>query len=1080
MTMLFRLSCLALLALTIHLRGAESESLHYWNGIQRVEVTLALDRLVVSGAANGALARARTAGAAEGAERGEGAVRQASLRFAARVDRRGLEEHARALAGVAGIIAVRGVLVNDGEELALGRRIAVRLAPGRDVAALAARLRLMVVEQVNYSSDTWVLEATDVGLTAALDAANRLYEVEGAIFATPLVAKRHWARAVINDPLFGNQWHLENSGQSGGVVGSDVNVGPAWGMSFYGAGINIAIVDDGLQTDHQDLTAHIRTDIDIDINYGDLDPAPATWNEDDNHGTFVAGLAGANDNTLGGRGVAPRAGLVAVRLISAPATDQDDANAMNHQVAVVSSADQVHVSSNSWGPSDYNNSLGGPGPLMLAALANGVATGRSGRGVVYVWAGGNGRRPGGPTYDDNSNYDAMANSRYVIAVGALSRLDTQASYSESGANLLVCAPGGPMVSADRSGNSPNAPFNELGFVTGPYSTTGTFSSLVGTSFATPLVSGGIALALEANPALTWRDVQHLLVRTSVQNDSADGSWLTNGAARKFSHRYGFGRVNVAALVTSSSPATWITAPAEETPITVNGGGGAITDNSTIASPGITIPLVIPAAADFRVEHVELQVDVTHTRRGDLHFELESPNGTRSDIPRRSTDSAANFSNWTFTSVAHWGERPNGTWRLRIADEQAGNVGSLVSCRIVVHGYRDYPTPTLNGLSPQGAVTGSGNTPLTVTGSGFVPGVSQIRWDGTPLTTTVVNANQMTATIPSASLTPSGTHTITATNRDFENGAVLASSGMTFTVGAAPAFVTINGAAVPVAGQSTNEDTAKVFTVVISDADTAANLLVLSGTSSNQAVVANSAIVATGTTTTRTVTVTPLPDAIGSTTITLTLSDGALQATTTIPLTVNFVNDPPAAFDATFEVGASQALSGFLTGFDPDVGQTLTATIDAGPSNGTLTNFVASTGAFTYTPTPGFTGLDSFTWHLTDNFSSPASSTTARATMVVMADPSQPRPRITSEPSAEVVLQGGGTWTYTPTVSHTSATTLTVTAPATVVSGTQISWPIAAPPSGNHISFIIVARDSVTGALDYQQIILRYVPTGAPN
>ena len=76
-----------------------------------------------------------------------------------------------------------------------------------------------VVEAISYSPNTWTLETTDGGLTAALDAANMLYEGDGVVFATPLIGKRH-QRKVINDPLFIDQWHLENTGQSGGVAGS--------------------------------------------------------------------------------------------------------------------------------------------------------------------------------------------------------------------------------------------------------------------------------------------------------------------------------------------------------------------------------------------------------------------------------------------------------------------------------------------------------------------------------------------------------------------------------------------------------------------------------------------------------------------------------------------------------------------------------------------------------------------------------------------------------------------------------------------------------------------------------------------
>ena len=78
------------------------------------------------------------------------------------------------------------------------------------------------------------------------------------------------------------------------------------------------------------------------------------------------------------------------------------------------------------------------------------------------------------------------------------------------------------------------------------------SNFVGTSFAAPIVSGVVALMLEANPELGWRDVQDILIRTAVTidiaPDSPNDSWVTNAAGLSHSYEYGFGKVDAKAAV----------------------------------------------------------------------------------------------------------------------------------------------------------------------------------------------------------------------------------------------------------------------------------------------------------------------------------------------------------------------------------------------------------------------------------------------------------------------------------------------------------------------------------------------------
>ena len=1058
---------LFLLAPSFHLlKAAEQEPLVYWVGASRVEAQLSLTRLVVGATSNESVARAGAKALSMERRQNEKGQWRAVLRLGELADRQALDKRADEVSLMAGVSSVRAVVLTSQGVGEVTRRLVLRVQPGQDVAALVNQHQLKMIETIAYSPNTVIVETSDkAGLIAAVEVANVLHDHAGVVFATPLIA-RQWSRRVVNDPLFVNQWHLNNTGQWGGAAGSDINVSGAWN-TVLGQGINIAIVDDGMQTDHPDLSGNARTDIDIDINYGDSDPAPAT-NEDDNHGTFVAGLAGARDNTLGGRGAAPRAGLVAVRLISAGTTDADNAQAMNYLVSETVVANQVSVSSNSWGPSDSGSVLEPIEPLMLSAFANGVAQGRGGKGVVYVWAGGNGGT------SDNANYDNLANSRYVVAVGALQPNGVQASYSESGANILVCAPGGGggtgMVSTDRTGISTSGSGLPLGYSSGDYviPTDPDYSSTVGTSFSTPLVSGTAALILQANPALTWRDVHHLLVRTAVKNDAAGVGWITNGAGRSFNHRYGFGRIDASAAVAMAT-SSWILAPSSATPLSVSSSASTAIADSPAA--GIDRSMTITAPTGFITERVELQVNVTHSWRGDLHFQLVSPAGTISDIPRRAADRGANFSNWTFSSVAHWGENPAGTWHIKVIDEATGDVGTLAATTITVHGYVTDAAPVLSAVSPTVVPTGSANQTITCSGTGFVSGVSSLRWNGVALVSTVVSATTLTAVVPAINFATSGSATVTVVNTSFDTQI---SSGQTVTIGSPPSITAATAA-------STNEDTPVAITLTLADGDTALGALVVTASSANQALVANGNLVITGSTSPRTLTVTPVPNATGTVALTVTVSDGASSASQMITLTITPLNDPPVALGGKFRTSSTTAaFNGSLSGYDPE-GGALTFTKLTNPASGTVV--VNTNGTFTFTPTVGSSGLVSFTFEVSDGLLTSASATVF---ITLMGDANAARPLIVSEPSDEVIVVGDA-FTYTVIADlrrYPAAPALTyelVGAPAgmTISASGVITW--TSSGADRHLSFGVVVRDPFAlSGVDVQTVVVRVAAIGVPN
>ncbi len=456
------------------------------------------------------------------------------------------------------------------------------------------------------------------------------------------------------DPLFEDQWHLDNKGQSNGTPGIDANVIPAWNAGFLGNDVQIAIVDDGLQHEHPDLKENYVQGDSWDFNDNDPDPSPAS--QVDYHGTSVGGVAAARDDgSTCGVGAAYRAKLSGIRLISGGATDAMEAQGLTFNYH------DNHIFNNSWGPSDDGKRLEGPDSLTQLAIKDGITNGRRGLGTIYVWAAGNGL-----TSNDNVNYDGYANSRYTIAVGAVDHHGKQSSYSEPGAAMLLTVPSSGAVHISTTDLLPPNGFTCT-------------SSFGGTSSSAPLVSGVIALMLQANSDLSWRDVQHILISSTVRNDPQDENWNQNSAGKWINHKYGFGMIDAEKAITLASAWTG-SGPAQTFDSGIISVGQNIADND---SDGVLSYFTV--AEDLIIEHVEVVFTATHPYRGDLEIVLTSPAGTRSVLAEKRFDSNSDYPEWKFMSVRHWGEYSGGVWILKAADLADTDEGTFDSWQLILYG-----------------------------------------------------------------------------------------------------------------------------------------------------------------------------------------------------------------------------------------------------------------------------------------------------------------------------------------------------------------------------------------------------------
>lgn len=413
------------------------------------------------------------------------------------------------------------------------------------------------------------------------------------------------------DPLYKYQWHLKNKGQSKGVAvpataGEDINIEDVWNtQKITGKGVTIAVVDSGIDMFHPDLKENINMELSHNYRSGNLvgggsvnNPTPLRYDRitkdpetggevtggyiESPHGTAVAGIIAAKGwNGIGTRGVAPNATLASFNSLEVfkgearklfdekkiPYLFTDDGLTLYRLVDsldVRNKPNQIDIYNNSWGDNNISLQYDDYGSQKFDdTLKYGVIHGREGKGAIYVKSAGNGGS------GDWSNFEQMQTNGYFIVVGSSGANGNASSYSTRGPNVLLNAPGGAaysklvrpelhaIVTTDLAGKirgyDANIPYlSDTSHFRVQGNENYDYTNLMnGTSAAAPIVSGVVALMLEANPSLTWRDVRYILAKSAFRNDANDSSWVKNGAGHWYSTTYGFGRVDAAQAVTMS-------------------------------------------------------------------------------------------------------------------------------------------------------------------------------------------------------------------------------------------------------------------------------------------------------------------------------------------------------------------------------------------------------------------------------------------------------------------------------------------------------------------------------------------------
>nr|CAX73699.1 Furin-1 precursor [Schistosoma japonicum] len=537
----------------------------------------------------------------------------------------------------------------------------------------------------------------------------------------------------VNDPAVQYVWQYLNDGNSvSPLIGLDMNIYPIFLEGITGRGTNVVVIDDGIDTNHPDLQDNYDETISINLDrpeengFSPRGPRKVIP-ERDGHGTRCAGLAGAvMNNSFCSHGVAPNTKLGGIRILTAPITDTLEARGLSYK------AESVNIFCSSWGPSDDGITMDLPRKYATTSLSHGIAKGRHGLGSIYVFASGN-----GGIFGDSCGADGFVSSPDVLAISVVDNLGRSTLYSEPCAAIRASVPIGGLLNSLDEGILPTTMENSK-----------CMKSFMGTSAAAPLFAGCVALVLEANPKLTWRDISHLLPWSTRIPNPIDNGWLVNGAGLLHHPYIGFGTIDCYRMmklakqwnligplcvlkyknVVNNVPDNWAHLQGSKkehaqhlfkcdenclagivhqykahytqswpiksklnTTIYLN-----LTDLTGVTqySTAQNVQENIPCRVDT-VEQVILNMKWKHSCRGSIEIHLISPSGADALIlgPRR-LDTYSGEGSMIFSSVVHWGETAAGLWKLIIYDHgqcniqnTSGNIinGFITSVELTIRG-----------------------------------------------------------------------------------------------------------------------------------------------------------------------------------------------------------------------------------------------------------------------------------------------------------------------------------------------------------------------------------------------------------
>lgn len=525
---------------------------------------------------------------------------------------------------------------------------------------------LTVKEKVSYAANAFFAAAPEGTGQEIFTIAEQLLKREDVEYANPELVRKLGRRGV-----FPQQWHLAKTSIGGQVINASANVAAAHALTR-GEQVTIAIIDTGIDIDHDEFASSGKIVAPRDVSSADNDPRPLPGED---HGTACAGVACA-DGSVGASGVAPMARLMPIRFASQLGS-QAEARAF------VWAADHgADVISCSWGPPDgnwarpddplHNRRVPLPDSTRLA-IDHAVTKGRGGKGCIILFAAGNG--------NESVDLDGYASYDKVLAVAACNDRGRRSVYSDKGDAVFCAFPSNdfrwpaegrpaPLTpgiwTTDVSGTGGYNPDPITGAIVGDQKGNYT-NSFGGTSSACPGAAGVAALILARNPALRWQEVKETLRRSCDRIDLQDGLW----SGDEHSPWYGYGRLNAAnaALLALPEP----------------------TDRLVISRSYRepvrdlrTSRVSLDVAESRKLAGIRVELDIRHSYIGDLVVDLlpPNPNGQHITLHNRSGGSREelrrSYDALDVPDLRNFlGKSAQGSWTLEVRDEAREDVGRIM-------------------------------------------------------------------------------------------------------------------------------------------------------------------------------------------------------------------------------------------------------------------------------------------------------------------------------------------------------------------------------------------------------------------